>query len=412
MKALAHDRAHRVQSASDMKQALLGTIQVGPPSPRPTVPVAPPAPQPGLVQRITPFLLIAAVVLLLGAVLVIAGVFNEFLQSTPTPTAVVMGLTHTPPPPTDTSMLPTDTPMALTSTPVVVTATPWPATDTPVPPTPTPVIIVVTATPVPPTRTATPTPGSSGMVRIPAGSFIQGSTVDQVNDAHESCTTTDDPSLCWRSALDDEVPQHEVYLDEFYIDKHEVTNAQYGECVKAGFCSSPLPLSSNARSSYFDNPSYADHPVIYVTWYDADRYCRWAGKRLPTEAEWEKAARGPNGMLWPWGDFFYPDMGNIRPGGVEPDTGDTARVGSYPQGASPYGVMDMVGNVWEWVADWYDKSYYQVSPSRNPQGPSSGEKKVFRGGSWNSNIGSARAASRAGTPPDGRYFDIGFRCAR
>ena len=248
------------------------------------------------------------------------------------------------------------------------------------------------------------------MVRIPAGNSIQGSTVDQVNDAYESCTEVDDQ--CWRSALDDELPRHEVYLDEFYIDKYEITNAQYDECIKAGFCYPPLPLSSNTRNSYFDNPSYADYPAIYVTWYDADRYCKWAGKRLPTEAEWEKAARGPNGMLWPWGDFFYPDMGNIRLGGVEPDTGDTARVGSYPQGASSYGVMDMVGNVWEWIADWYDESYYQVSPSRNPQGPASGEKRVICGGSWNSNIGSARAASRAGAPPDGRYFDIGFRCAR
>ena len=149
MKALAHDRVHRVRSASEMKQALLGRIPPGPPPATLIVPtaVAPPAPQPGLVQRITPFLLIASVVLLLGAVLVMAGFFNRFLQPTLTPTAVVVAATHTPPPAADTPVLPT-------SIPVVVTATPGPATDTPVPPTPTPVIIVVTATPVP----ATPTP--------------------------------------------------------------------------------------------------------------------------------------------------------------------------------------------------------------------------------------------------------------
>ena len=411
MKALTHDRVHRFQTAAEMKQALLGTIPLGPPSPQPTVFVAPSAPQPGLMQRILPFLLVAAVVLLVGAVIVMASVL-KFLQSTPTPTAVVVVPTHTLPPLTNTPMLPT-------STTVVITATPWPVTDTPVLPTPTPVVIVVTATPVPatntpipPTRTATPTSGIPEMIRIPAGSFIRGSTVDQVNDAYESCTRDDKPNLCWRSALDDEVPEHEVYLDEFYIDQYEVTNAQYGECVRAGLCNPPSPLSSNNHSSYFDNPSYANYPVIHVTWYDADRYCRWAGKRLPTEAEWEKAARGPNGMLWPWGDFFDQDRGNVRPGGVEPDTRDTTPVGYYPEGASPYGVMDMVGNVWEWVADWYDESYYQASPSKNPRGPASGEKRVFRGGSWNSNIGGDRAASRAGTPPDGQYFDIGFRCAR
>jgi len=422
MKALAHDRAQRFQTASEMKQAILGRMPSVPPPPKPTVPVVPPVVQPGLMQRIIPFLLVAAVVLLIGAVVVMAGAL-KFLQSTPTPTAVVVAPTHTLPPLTNTPMLPTstpvviivtDTPVSPTATPIVivVTATPGPDTDTPVPPTPTPVVIVVTATQVPPTRIPTPTPGLSEMVRIPAGSFIQGSTVDQVNDAYESCIRDDKPNLCWRSALDDELPQHEVYLDEFYIDQYEVTNAQYGECVKAGFCNPPSPLSSNTHSSYFDNPSYANYPVIYVTWYDADRYCRWAGKRLPTEAEWEKAARGPNGLLWPWGDFFDQDRGNVRPGGVEPDTRDTTPVGYYPEGARPYGVMDMVGNVWEWVADWYDESYYQVSSIRNPQGPSSGDKKAFRGGSWNSNIGGARSASRAGTPPDGRYFDIGFRCAR
>ena len=434
MKALAHDRVHRFRTTSEMKLALLGRIAPGtvivPP------PAAPPAPQqPGLLRRSWPFFLAVAVVLLLVAVLVKAGVVVVLPTAARTATATATA-TLTPAGTATATATATLTPGGTATATATATLTPGGTatatatgmatatgtatstfTSTPsATPTPTP-SATPTPTPTwshthPPTVTPTPTdtPPATEMVRIPAGNFIQGSTVDQVNDAHESCAEVDDQ--CWRPALDDEIPRHEVYLDEFYIDRYEVSNAQYDECIKAGFCYAPLLLSSNTRSSYFDNSRHADYPIIYVTWYDADRYCRWAGKRLPTEAEWEKAARGPNGMLWPWGDFFNPDMGNIRPGGVAPDTRDTTPVGLYPEGTSPYGVMDMVGNVWEWVVDWYDESYYQVSPNWNPQGPASGEKRVICGGSWNSNIGSARAASRAGAPPDGQYFDIGFRCAR
>ena len=258
--------------------------------------------------------------------------------------------------------------------------------------------------------TLTPTPPPSEMVHIPAGTFFQGSTMVQIGKAYESCKAVDD--LCSQKSLEDELTQRSVHLDEFFIDQHEVTNAQYGECVRAGVCQLASPTSSNTRHAYFDHPEYADYPVIYVTWHDADTYCHWAGKRLPTEAEWEKAARGTNGLLWPWGNTFSPERINFRPGGINPDTSDTTPVGSYPGGASPYGIVDMVGNVWEWVADWYAPSYDEESANQNPKGPPSGEKKVIRGGSWNSNIASARAASRAGTPSDGRFFDIGFRCAR
>ena len=272
-----------------------------------------------------------------------------------------------------------------------------------------------TPTPTPtPTSTPTPTP-TPEMVRIPAGYFIQGLTDAQIDAAYQDCIESELPqyvkALCWRRTSERYRP--DVYLDEFYIDEYEVTNAQYGKCVDAGYCTSPSPRSSNTRHiAYFDDLTYADYPVIYVTWYDANTYCQWAGKRLPTEAEWEKAARGEDGRLWPWGNSFSLERANVRPGGMEPDTSDTIWVGSYPGGASPWGAMDMVGNVMEWVADWYDKEYYDVAPTRNPEGPPSGEKKVIRGGSWNSNAYSARPSARAGASPSERYFDIGFRCAR
>ncbi len=265
-----------------------------------------------------------------------------------------------------------------------------------------------------PTYTPIPTPIPEEMIHIPAGSFIQGLTDAQIDAAYQDCIESELPqhvkALCWHRTSEKYRPN--VYLDEFYIDKYEVTNAQYDECVDAGYCTSPSPRSSNMRTAYFDDPTYANYPVIYVTWYGANTYCQWMGKRLPTEAEWEKAARGENGMLWPWGNSFSQERTQIRPGGMAPDTSDTIRVGSYPGGASPYGAMDMVGNVMEWVADWYDKEYYDIAPTRNPEGPPSGEKKVIRGGSWNSNAYSARPSARAPASPSEGYFDIGFRCAQ
>jgi formylglycine-generating enzyme required for sulfatase activity len=328
------------------------------------------------------FLCLAAGIV--GAVIVIP----KFLpRATSTPTVAVM-VTSTVPP----MVSPTPT-VAVTSTPSgtgSVTPTPSPS----------------------PTRpTVTPTPGSAvALAQIPAGDFIQGSTPEQVQLAYDTCAKED--QQCSAKGMEDELPQHTVYLDAFSIDVYEVTNAEYARCVEAGVCQPPTPTSSNKRSAYYGDAAFADYPVIYVRWQDADAYCRWAGKRLPTEAEWEKAARGTDGRQWPWGSTFAADRVNYRPGGTAADSGDTVRVGSYPAGASPYGAMDMVGNVWEWVADWYAPSYEGLAAGPNPQGPASGEQRVIRGGSWNSNIGSARAASRAGAPPDQRYFDIGFRCAR
>ncbi len=217
------------------------------------------------------------------------------------------------------------------------------------------------------------------------------------------------PGVC----EDDNEYLHGIWLDGYYIDNFEVTNAQYASCVEAGACTPPQSFNSSTHQSYYNNPAFADYPVLYSTWEDAQNYCLWRGKRLPTEAEWEKAARGvKDTRFFPWGDQS-PDCTKANFYFLEenrPCMSDTTRVGSYPLGVSPYGLMDIAGNVAEWVSDWYGADYYQSSPYVNPTGPSTGTEKVLRGGSWNTNWNLLQVTDRWPQDPGSEFYTVGFRC--
>jgi formylglycine-generating enzyme required for sulfatase activity len=253
-------------------------------------------------------------------------------------------------------------------------------------------------------------------VLIPAGELLMGSTADQ---ALAECEKFRDD--CQRDWFTNEEPPHPVGLSDFYIDQFEVTNARYAECVVAGACSEPRDFSSYSRDRYYDDPAYADYPVIYVSWFDANTYCEWRGARLPSESEWEKAARGTDGRIYPWGNEFDSSLANFCDdncafdwANTDFDDGysDTSPVGTYPDGVSPYGVHDMSGNVWEWTADWYGERYYQDSPYENPAGPEEGQDRVLRGGAWNVSENFVRASSRNWSEPSYTNYFVGFRCAR
>ena len=233
-------------------------------------------------------------------------------------------------------------------------------------------------------KPASAQPQQGAMVLVPAGEFTMGSST---GDA-------------------DEQPAHQVYVDAFSMDVYEVTVGQYAAFLQATEANSPSDWKT------MNQPAYQKRPVANVDWADAAAYCKWAGKRLPTEAEWEKAARGTDGRLYPWGnDPPTPRHANYGKTGSH-NHGALAPVGMLENGKSPYGIYDMAGNVWEWVSDWYDNDYYKNSPSQNPTGPPSGESKVLRGGSWDSDPPHLRSVVRYFHRSAHRHKDYGLRCAK
>jgi formylglycine-generating enzyme required for sulfatase activity len=260
------------------------------------------------------------------------------------------------------------------------------------------------------------------MVTIPAGEFVMGSLEGQ--------------------GFTDEQPQRSVWVRSFLIDRYEVTNAQYARFVAA--TGHPVPTNPNPAVTLWQAgqpiPGSEAHPVVNVSWYDAVAYCAWVGKRLPTEAEWEKAARGTDARRYPWGNdwdhtransasywagrtiefkdalewkAFWVDGGGARIAKTKGLRGEvlTLPVGSFPNGASPYGVLDMAGNASEWVQDWYDPFSYSPTSSTNLEGPAGKLLKVVRGGSWLKPATSLRTTDRDYAVPRAHQSGSGFRCA-
>jgi formylglycine-generating enzyme required for sulfatase activity len=331
--------------------------------------------------------------------------------ASPTPSPTV---TQTPgggdeqePPAIGVTMLPTntavppDTPTPLpTATPSLPPPTEAEVEPTLAPPTPVPTLSAPTLTPSIVTDGEGILLAGVSMVYVPGGTFLMGSE------------TTG--------------PAHQVALSPYYIDKYEVTNARWAACVEAGACNAPASTRAYDGSQYYGVEAYDSYPVIFVNWYNADSYCRWRGARLPSEAEWEMAARWDAntgvGTLYPWGDEWDPARLNYCSGSCplgEPSVSSyddgwpqTAPVGTFANGVSPVGAFDMGGNVAEWVADWYSAGYYAVSPADNPTGPDSGTLRVVRGGSWGlAAPGLLTATLRSSFTPVSQNAGLGFRCA-
>jgi formylglycine-generating enzyme required for sulfatase activity len=271
-----------------------------------------------------------------------------------------------------------------------------------------------TATSAPPTPTIEPTQANSRITEIdemeqifvPQGEFIMGG-------ADKTAQQEIGNGIAYP-----EVPQFKLTLDSFWIDKYEVTNRQYALCVAAGACIPPKYNASRNRAHYYDLPEFANYPVIYISWYSADTYCKWAGRRLLTEAEWEKAARGTDGRLYAWGnDPITSDKANFCSVGcprsfANPayDDGypETAPVGSFPAGASAYGVMDMAGNVWEWTSSV--PALYPYDPNDGRENPDAYDHRIWRGGAWSTGVWYLRASTRYHSVQKYMYHNLGIRC--
>ncbi len=303
----------------------------------------------------------------IGGLVLLAVVGGVLLvgRGEPTPAPIVVGAT-TP----AATVAPTATPV-----PMIDTSTPKPP-----PPTPTP---MRTPTPAPEATKGPAAPAVTDiMVEIPAGPFIMG------ND----------------TGAEDEAPAHEVDLPAFEIDKFEVINADFAQFVEATGYQTDAEKAVLSRTWRDTTEGKDNHPVVYISWNDAVAYCQWLGKRLPNEAEWEKAARGEEGFIYPWGNEWDPAKANVKESGLR----GTVAVGSFAEGVSPYGVFDMAGNVWEWTADWYE-----AYPGSSFQSPYFGEKyRVLRGGGWFESADFVRTTTRNATSDTAANDDLGFRCVR
>jgi formylglycine-generating enzyme required for sulfatase activity len=231
------------------------------------------------------------------------------------------------------------------------------------------------------------------MVLVPAGTFIMGS--DGANSYPK------------------ERPAHEVYLDAYYMDLTEITNLYYIQCVQEGPCTPPINRNSVNHPSYFSTEftTYHDYPVINISWKQAEQYCEWRGGTLPSEAQWEKAARWDpatgQSRFFPWEGMVLNDTRT----NYGSHTGETAKIGSFPRGASALGLLDMSGNVAEWVYDWYQDNFYEHSPHDNPLGPETGTAKVFRGGSYEDPGAQLTTTFRQAAGTENTFMTVGFRCA-
>jgi serine/threonine-protein kinase len=266
------------------------------------------------------------------------------------------------------------------------------------------------------------------MVYVPSGDFLMGSDDNDVEDALQLCNEYS--SKCKQSWFEIEQPAHSVTLDGFWLDQTEVTNAQFASFLNAqgnqmqGSANwldveSERCLIEHTEEEFKPKSNYAAHPAVEVSWYGAAAYCAWVGGRLPTEAEWEYAARGSEGAIFPWGDSSNNTPLNFCDVNCSKDWKEskhddgyerTAPVGTYSKGASWVDAMDMAGNAWEWVADWYGD--YPARDQKNPTGPEKGEYRVLRGGSWLNNLSGVRGANRYKNSPELTKGYVGFRCVK
>ena len=367
----AFSGAQTIQYSPEVLGHQLGEGLTLPKPPSPPPPTSPNRAAPAIPR--TPILIGAGVV-----ALILAFAFGAFIlpslvnRSTPTPTLAPAASETTPA--TSIAAVPASSSPTAQTPPTQGTSTQ-------------PVGVTPTGLPAKTTLHGVP------MVLIPAGTFIMGS------DAADSYPK--------------ERPAHEIYLDSYYIDLTEVTNLYYIQCVQEGPCTPPINVNSVNHPSYYSTQfdTYHDYPVINVSWTQSEQYCEWRGGRLPTEAQWEKAARWDQATgtsrTFPWDGLILNDTRTDYGSHL----GETTKVGSYPRGASPYGVLDMAGNVAEWVYDWYQDDYYEHSPHDNPLGPDTGTAKVYRGGSYEDPGAQLTTTFRQAAGPPTTFMTVGLRCA-